>query len=100
MQEGAQQNEAAPMYLERFLHYRREGKVSQVRGWRRRISNVLNFGTLGMSIDGRCFHVDNRCFLHRWKTTDVFATSMFLHDIDVFNYFLYFFYKQYSDTIL
>ena len=33
MQEGALQNDAAPMYLERSLHYRREGKVDQVRGW-------------------------------------------------------------------
>ena len=28
MQEG---NDAAPVYLERSLHYRREGKVDQVR---------------------------------------------------------------------
>ena len=34
MQEGAHQN--APMYLVRSLHYRKEGKVDQVRGWRRR----------------------------------------------------------------
>ena len=27
MQEGARQNDAAPMYLERSLHYRREGKI-------------------------------------------------------------------------
>ena len=33
MQEGAHQNDAAPMYLERSLHYQREGKVNQVRGW-------------------------------------------------------------------
>ena len=35
MQEGAHQQETAPMDLERPLHYRREGKVDQVRGWRR-----------------------------------------------------------------
>ena len=34
MQEGAHQNDAAPMYLERSLQYQREGKVDQVRGWR------------------------------------------------------------------
>ena len=39
MQELAHQNEAAPMYLERFLHYRREGKDDQVRGWRRRFED-------------------------------------------------------------
>ena len=37
MQEGAHQNDEAPMYLERSLHYRREGKVDQVRGWRRQV---------------------------------------------------------------
>ena len=31
MQEGAHQYDAAPMYLERFLYYRREEKVDQVR---------------------------------------------------------------------
>ena len=36
MQEGAHRNDAAPMNLERSLHYWREGKVDQVRGWRRR----------------------------------------------------------------
>ena len=30
MQEGAHQNDAAPMYLERSLHYRKEEKVDQV----------------------------------------------------------------------
>ena len=36
MQEGAYQYDAAPMDLERPLHYRREGKVDQVRGWKLR----------------------------------------------------------------
>ena len=36
MQEGAHQSDAAPMNLERFLHYWREGEVDKVRGWRRR----------------------------------------------------------------
>ena len=45
MQEGEHQNDAAPMYLERFLYYRREGKVDQVRGWRQfEILNTMPFG--------------------------------------------------------
>ena len=32
MQEGPHQIGAAPMYLQRSLHYRREGKDDQVRG--------------------------------------------------------------------
>ena len=32
MQEVAHQNDAAPMYLERSLHYRREGKLDQEGG--------------------------------------------------------------------
>ena len=43
MQEGVHQNDAAPTHLERSLHYRRERKVDQVRGWRRRGVCALGF---------------------------------------------------------
>ena len=33
MQEGVHRYDAAPINLERPLHYRREGNVDQVRGW-------------------------------------------------------------------
>ena len=52
--------------------------------------SLKTFSLVGMSIEGWCFHVDERCFLHRWKTTDLFATLMFLLDIDAFNYLHYF----------
>ena len=32
MQEGAHQNDAAPLYLERSLHYQKEGKFDQWEG--------------------------------------------------------------------
>ena len=32
MQEGVQQEDAAPMHLERPLHYRREGEIDQEKG--------------------------------------------------------------------
>ena len=41
MQEGAHQNDTASMCLERPLHYRREGKVDQVLGWKKNFSFVF-----------------------------------------------------------
>ena len=35
MQEGVQQEDAAPMHLERPLHYRREGEIDQAKVWGR-----------------------------------------------------------------
>ena len=48
------------MYLERSLHYRREGKVGQWRGWRRRclwtrVLRVLRLSELGKMEAGREF---------------------------------------------
>ena len=47
MQEGAHQEDAAHVDLERPLHYPREGKIDQSKGWRRRSFESLKVISVG-----------------------------------------------------
>ena len=66
MQEGAHQSDAAPMNLESFLHYWREGEVDQVRGWRRQTAHIGGQGGHKMKIEALEPNSTKFCIYNQW----------------------------------